>query len=94
MGKNLHALYIPFDLKITAQVNHQSVNFLDVTFGLTNEGNQPYRTPNNAPVYIDSSMGKGGYGAGGAGGALELSPLRHHDIISYRLHTYSVFKRA
>jgi hypothetical protein len=30
-----------------------------------------------------SSIGKRGSGPGGAGGALELHPLRHQDIFSY-----------
>jgi hypothetical protein len=52
--KKLHTLFEQFNLKITAQVNHQSVNFLDVTFNLTEERYQPYRKPNNEPIYIDS----------------------------------------
>ena len=40
--KKLHTLFEQFNLKITAQVNHQSVNFLDVTFNLTEERYQPY----------------------------------------------------
>ena len=52
--KKLHTLFEHFNLKITAQVNHQSVNFLDVTFNLTEERYQPYRKPNNEPIYIDS----------------------------------------
>jgi hypothetical protein len=40
--KKLHTLFEQFNLKITAQVSHQSVNFLDVTFNLTEERYQPY----------------------------------------------------
>ena len=40
-------------LKITAEANHKTVNFLDVTLNLTDESyNKPYRKPNNEPVYI------------------------------------------
>jgi hypothetical protein len=53
--KKLHTLFEQFNLKITAQVNyHQSVNFLDVIFNLTEERYQPYRKPNNESIYIDS----------------------------------------
>ena len=52
--KKLHTLFEQFNLKITAQVNHQSVNFLDVTFNVTEERFQPYRKLNNEPNYIDS----------------------------------------
>ena len=52
--KKLHTLFEQFNLKITAQVNHQSVNFLDVTFNLTEERYQSYKKPNNEPIYIDS----------------------------------------
>jgi hypothetical protein len=52
--KKLPTLFEKFNLKITAQVNHQSVNFLDVTFNLTEERFQPYRKPNFEPIYIDS----------------------------------------
>jgi hypothetical protein len=50
----LHTLFEQFNLKITAQVNHQSVNFLLVTFNLAEERYQPYRKPDNEPIYIDS----------------------------------------
>jgi hypothetical protein len=39
-------------LKITAEVNYKTVNFLDVTLNLTNESYKPYRKPNNDPLYI------------------------------------------
>ena len=34
-------------LKITAEINYKTVNFLDVTLNLTNESYKPYRKPNN-----------------------------------------------
>jgi hypothetical protein len=56
--KKLHTLFEQFNLKITAQVNHQSVNFLDVTFNLTEErSNHPpaiirQLPKSNKPPYI------------------------------------------
>ena len=44
--KDLHELFGEFQLKITAEITHQSVNFLDVTFNLRDESYQPYRKPN------------------------------------------------
>jgi hypothetical protein len=52
--KYLHELFEEFHLKITAEITHQSVNFLDVTFNLRDESYQPYRKPNNDPLFIDS----------------------------------------
>ena len=52
--KYLHELFGEFQLKITAEITHQSVNFLDVTFNLRDESYQPYRKPNNDPLFIDS----------------------------------------
>ena len=52
--KDLHELFGEFQLKITAEITHQSVNFLDVTFNLRDESYQPYRKPNNDPLFIDS----------------------------------------
>jgi hypothetical protein len=42
-----------FDLKITAKVNLNIVNFLDVTFDLNNAKHKPYRKPNDDPLYIN-----------------------------------------
>jgi hypothetical protein len=39
-------------LKITAEVNYKTVNFLDVTLNLTNESYKPRRKPNNDLLYI------------------------------------------
>ena len=41
-------------MKITAEITHQSVNFLDITLNLNHESYQPYRKPNNEPLFIDS----------------------------------------
>ena len=47
--------FLEFGLKITAEVNHHVVNFLDVTFNLREESYRPYayRKPNNDPLYIN-----------------------------------------
>jgi hypothetical protein len=52
--KELHRIFDQFGLKITADVCHQSVNFLDVTLNLKQNNFTPYRKPNNDPIYIDS----------------------------------------
>ena len=52
--KDLHELFGEFQMKITAEITHQSVNFLDITFNLRDESYQPYRKLNNDPLYIDS----------------------------------------
>ena len=51
--KELHELFKEFDLKITAEINHQSVNFLDITLNLCDDNYLPYRKPNNDPLFID-----------------------------------------
>ena len=52
--KKLHDIFHQIGLKITAQVNHQLVNFLDITLDLTNGKFTPYRKPNNEPLYVNS----------------------------------------
>ena len=42
-----------FGLKITAKANLKIVNFLDITFDLTNGTYKPYRKPNDEPLYIN-----------------------------------------
>ena len=51
--KDLCSAFQEFGLKITAEVNYKTVNFLDVTLNLTDESYKPYRKPNNEPLYID-----------------------------------------
>jgi hypothetical protein len=46
-------IFEQFDLKITAEVNLNVVNFLNVTFGLNNAKHKPYRKPNDDPLYIN-----------------------------------------
>jgi hypothetical protein len=43
--KELHRFFDQFGLKITADVCHQSVNFLDVTLNLKENNFNPYRRP-------------------------------------------------
>ena len=48
--KELLKIFEQFDLKITAEVNLNVVNFLDVTFDLNNAKHKPYRKPNDDPL--------------------------------------------
>ena len=52
--KKLHQTFDKFGLKITVEVSHQSVNFLDITLNLADGSYHPYRKPNNNPLYISS----------------------------------------
>ena len=52
--KKLHQLFEQFGLKITVEINHQTVNFLDITFNLIVGSYRPFRKPNNEPLYISS----------------------------------------
>ena len=52
--KNLHVVFQQLGLKITAELNHQVVNFLDITLNLHDGKFSPYRKPNNDPLYVDS----------------------------------------
>ena len=40
-------------LNIVIKMNLKTVDFLDVRFNLTNSTYEPYRKPNNEPVYIN-----------------------------------------
>ena len=52
--KLLHCIFHQIGLKITAEVNNQIVNYLDVTLNLQTGRHSAYRKPNNDPLYIDS----------------------------------------
>jgi hypothetical protein len=52
--KDLCKLFRQYDLKITIQVCYQKVNFLDDTLDHYSESYQPYRKPDNEPLYINS----------------------------------------
>ena len=43
-------------LKITIQRNLKSVNYLDITLNLTNGLFQPFRKPNDEPLYINTKL--------------------------------------
>ena len=47
-------IFHQLDLKITAEINNQTVNFLDITLNLIDQKYSPYRKPNNDPLYIGS----------------------------------------
>ena len=51
--KDLYKIFEQFELKITAEVKLNVVNFLDVTFNLINAKHKPYRKPNVDPLYIN-----------------------------------------
>ena len=52
--KKLHAIFQQIGLKITAQVNHQKVKFLDITLDISNGKFTPFRKPNNQPQYVNN----------------------------------------
>ena len=52
--KKLHEIFKEHDLKVTAEINYHVVNFLDVTLNLSEQNYQPYRKPNNDPLYVDA----------------------------------------
>lgn len=51
--KELTQVFNNFGLKITAQVNQSTTNFLDLTFDLTNGTYKPYRKPSDEPLFIN-----------------------------------------
>ena len=51
--KEFHKIFEQCDLKITAEVNLNVVNFLDVTFDLNNAIHKPYRKLDDDPLYIN-----------------------------------------
>ena len=52
--KNLIAVFKDLGLKITVETNLKVVDYLDVTFNLTTESYQPYRKPNDTPMYVNA----------------------------------------
>ena len=52
-GKKLITLFQDNELKITAKTGKTSINFLDINFCLNSESYQPYRKPNDEPLYIN-----------------------------------------
>ena len=51
--KDLITIFQNMGLKITVQTNLKSVNYLDVTLNLETGSHQPYRKPNDPPVYVN-----------------------------------------
>ena len=52
--KEIHKLFKEFQLRITADLCNQTVNSLDLTLNLKEGSYQPYRKPNNNPLFIDT----------------------------------------
>ena len=52
MRKRIIKIFKDCGLNITIKMNLKTVDFLDVRFDLVNNTYQPYRKPNNEPVYI------------------------------------------
>ena len=50
--KEICKIFGNYDLKITIDVNHKIVNFLDVTFSLESGLFKPFMKPNDNPVYV------------------------------------------
>ena len=50
--KRIIKIFKDCGLNITIKMNLKTVDFLDVRFDLVNSTYQPYRKPNNEPVYI------------------------------------------
>jgi predicted membrane-bound spermidine synthase len=53
--KEMHKIFKSHGLRITAEINHHTVNFLDITLNLSDETDAPYIKPNNVPLYIHSN---------------------------------------
>ena len=53
LRKRITKCFDTLDLKTTIQSNLKIVNYLDVTFNLTNNSYYPYRKPDNPPMYIN-----------------------------------------
>ena len=51
--KSIIQIYKECGLSITCEVNKKIVDFLDVRFNLNEQTYEPYRKPNNEPVYIN-----------------------------------------
>lgn len=52
--KQIYKIFKDYGLKITIETNLPKVNFLDITMDLTNGTFQPFRKPNDSPLYINS----------------------------------------
>ena len=52
--KTLIQIFKDIGLKITVQTNLKIVNYLDITLDLSKETYEPYRKPNDIPIYINA----------------------------------------
>ena len=50
--KKLYKMFADMGLKITLETNLPKVDFLDITMNLHEENFQPYRKPNDTPLYV------------------------------------------
>ena len=48
--KDIKRIFVELDLKIEIKTNLKIVDFLDVTFNLTNGMYYPFKKPNNTPI--------------------------------------------
>ena len=53
MKKKMCAIFADLGLRITTDVNHKIVNFLDVTLDLSTGVYKPYMKPNNTILYVN-----------------------------------------
>ena len=53
LKKKMCAIFAELGLRITTDVNHKKVNFLDVTPDLTTGEFKPYMKPNNTILYVN-----------------------------------------
>ena len=53
--KNIISIFKSIDFKIEITTNLTEVDFLDVTFNLERNTNQPYKKPNDYLTYINTS---------------------------------------
>ena len=51
--KNIIKIFKECRLSITCEVNKKIIDFLEVRFNLNDQTYEPYRKPNNEPVYIN-----------------------------------------
>ena len=53
MKKEMCRIFGEYNLRITIDVNHKIVNFLDVTFNLDSGVYKPYMKPNDTLSYVN-----------------------------------------
>ena len=55
-SKNIIKIFKDCGLSVTCEVNSKIVDFLDIRLNLKNQTYEPYRKPNNEPVYINKQL--------------------------------------